>query len=132
MNSALIGEAHQSFSEDEIEELRETFDLFDIEGRGVIDLNDLKEALRSLHLDTKSPIVCETIFAINANAEINFDSFLKLLEEKLGDRRSKEGIERAFKLLDWDKSNGIDEKDLKKIMRAVSYTHLTLPTNREV
>ncbi len=95
-----------SFTEDEIEELREAFNLFDTEGRGTINPKDLKGAMQSLGFETKNPIIYNIIAEMDTGSDegITFDSFLNTLAAKLGDRQSQEGIGRIFELFDADKS----------------------------
>jgi len=98
-------EPKQGFTEDEIEELREAFNLFDTEGKGIINPRDLKGAMQSLGFETKNPIIYNIIAEMDTGEEgMSFDDFLNILGAKLGDRQSKEGIERIFELFDSDKS----------------------------
>lgn len=94
----------QGFTEDEIEELREAFNLFDTEGRGVINPQDLRGAMQSLGFETKNPIIFNIIAEMDAGEEMSFEDFLNALGSKLGDRQSKEGIARIFDLFDTDQS----------------------------
>ena len=93
-----------SFSEDEIEELKEAFNLFDTEGKGQINPKDLKGAMQSLGFETKNPIIYNIIAEMDTGEEITFDNFINMLSTKLGDRQSKEGIDRIFELFDFDKN----------------------------
>lgn len=52
-------------TEDEIEEIREAFNLFDTEGTGRVDPRELKAAMQSLGFDQKNP----TIFNMIADLE---------------------------------------------------------------
>jgi Ca2+-binding EF-hand superfamily protein len=52
-------------TEDEIEELREAFNLFDTEATGKIDPRELKSAMQSLGFESKNP----TIFNMIADLE---------------------------------------------------------------
>ena len=98
-------EPRQGFTEDEIEELKEAFNLFDTEGKGVINPRDLKGAMQSLGFETKNPIIYNIIAEMDTGEEgMTFEDFLNVLGAKLGDKQSKEGIERIFELFDTDKS----------------------------
>ena len=52
-------------TEDEIEEIREAFNLFDTEGTNHVDPRELKAAMQSLGFDSKNP----TIFNMIAELE---------------------------------------------------------------
>ena len=118
--SASIENSHQGFTEDEVQELREAFNLFDTEGRGTINPKELRAVMQSLDFETKNPIIYEIVSNMNTGAEgIAFEPFLEILATKLGDRKSKEGIDRIFQLFDYDKSNTIDINDLRRITKEI-------------
>ena len=116
-----VEEPRQGFTEDEIEELKEAFNLFDTEGKGAINPRDLKAAMQSLGFETKNPIIFSIISDMDTGSEegITFDAFLNILAGKLGDRQSKEGISRIFELFDCDKNGNVDINDLKKITKEI-------------
>ena len=86
--------------------MKEAFNLFDTEGKGVINPKDLKSAMQSLGFESKNPIIYNIISEMDngTNEGITFDDFLNTLAAKLGDRQSQEGISRIFELFDCDKS----------------------------
>ena len=104
LKSSASPNLQQGFTEDEIEELKEAFNLFDTEGKGVINPQDLRGAMQSLGFETKNPIIYNIIADMDSGAEMTFEDFLNALGSKLGDRQSKEGISRIFELFDTDKS----------------------------
>jgi Ca2+-binding EF-hand superfamily protein len=106
-------------TEDEIDEIREAFNLFDNEGTGMIDPKELKAAMQSLGFESKNP----TIYGMFADLErechgpIDFDRFLDGITSKLGDRESKEGIQKIFNLFDTERKGSISLKDLKRVSK---------------
>ena len=105
-------EIKSGFTEDEIEELKEAFNLFDTECKGFIDPKELKAAMQSLGFiylgfDAKNPIIFNIISSMDTGEYengINFDQFIQTLSAKLGDKESKEGIANIFSLFDTDKN----------------------------
>ena len=98
-------------TEDEIEEIREAFNLFDTDGSGMIDPKELKAAMQSLGFESKNPVIYAMIADLDTpeNASgINFDHFLDSITAKLGNKESKDGIARIFDLFDDDKSGNIN------------------------
>jgi Ca2+-binding EF-hand superfamily protein len=79
-------------TEDEIEEIREAFSLFDTDSSGVIDPKELKAAMQSLGFEQKNPTIYAMIADLdtheNANG-INFDRFLDAITDKLGNKESR-------------------------------------------
>ena len=121
--SSLAGRSRKTdrpgLTEDEIDEIREAFNLFDNEGSGVIDPKELKAAMQSLGFESKNP----TIYQMFADLErechgpIDFERFLDGITSKLGDRESKEGIQKIFNLFDTDRKGSISLKDLKRVSK---------------
>ena len=108
---------------EEIDEIRQAFDLFDTNGTGKIDPRELKAAMQSLGFDSKNP----TIFSLIADLDtpeavkkggIDFDAFVDAINQKLGDKDTKEGIARIFNLfIDDPTSETITLNALKKIAK---------------
>lgn len=112
-------------TEDEIEEIREAFGLFDTDSSGVIDPKELKAAMQSLGFEQKNP----TIYAMIADLDnhenqggINFDKFLDAITDKLGNKDSKSGISRIFELFDDDHSGCINVHNLRRVAKELGET----------
>ena len=112
-------------TEDEIEEIREAFALFDTDGSGVIDPRELKAAMHSLGFESKNPTIYSMIAELdtheNANG-INFDQFLDAITDKLGNKESREGIYRIFQLFDDEKSGSIHIHNLRRVAKELGET----------
>merc|ERR1719214_71247 len=86
--------------QDEIEEIKEAFDLFDTDQSGEVDLKELRSAMQSLGYESKN----ETIFTMiteldkDGNASLSFEEFLELMAGKEGkdEKESREEIEKVF------------------------------------
>ena len=81
-------------TEDEIEELREAFNLFDTEATGKIDprykwssSRELKSAMQSLGFESKNPTIFNMIADLESEGrEVDFEEFLDAITAKLGDK----------------------------------------------
>ena len=110
-------------SQDEVDEIRQAFDLFDTNQTGKIDPKELKAAMTSLGFDSKNPTIFQLIADLDTpeNAKkggIDFESFVEAINNKLGDKETKEGIERIFNLfIDDPNSNTINLASLRRIAR---------------
>lgn len=110
-------------TEEEIEEIKEAFTMFDTQGNGTIDPKELKAAMNSLGFEKKSPTVYEMICDLEQlGGEINFDDFLDAISNKLGNRETKEGINRIFDLFDDDKSGTINLNNIRRVARELGET----------
>jgi len=103
---------------EEVDEIRQAFDLFDTNGTGKIDPKELKAAMQSLGFDSKNPTIYQLIADLDTarNGGISFDDFVGAINDKLGDKESKEGIRRIFDLfIDEPNADTITLSSLKKI-----------------
>lgn len=69
---------------DEVEEIREAFKLFDADGSGTIDPRELKEAMLSLGLGSRTSTVASMVaqFDVAGAGRIDFEQFLDLMTAK--------------------------------------------------
>lgn len=110
-------------SHDEIEEIRQAFDLFDTNQTGRIDPAELKAAMQSLGFDTKNPTIYQLIADLdtpenNKNGGIDFQNFVDAINDKLGDKETRDGIQRIFDLfIDDPNQNTINLTSLRRIAR---------------
>ena len=96
-------------TEEEVEEIREAFSMFDTQGKGTIDPKELKSAMNSLGFQKKSPTVYEMICELEQlGSEIDFEEFLDAISSKLGNRETREGVDKIFDLFDDDKTDTIN------------------------
>ena len=110
-------------SSEEVDEIKQAFDLFDTNGTGKIDPKELKAAMQSLGFDSKNPTIYQLIADLDTpeaerNGGISFDDFVDAINDKLGDKESKEGIRRIFDLfIDDPNADTITLSSLKKISK---------------
>ena len=107
------------FSDAQIEEIREAFNLFDTDGSGSIDYKELKAAMRALGFDTKKEELHKIIAEIDADGsgEIEFPEFMQMMTGKMGKIDSDEEITKLFKRFDANGKGHIDSNDLRQIAK---------------
>jgi len=106
-------------TDDEIEELRQAFDLFDTDGSGTIDPKELRAAMQSLGFEAKNQTIYQMIKDIDKDGtgEIDFDEFLDLMTSRLAGSDTKEDVQKIFELFDDDKTGYISLQNLKRVAR---------------
>merc|ERR1712216_436593 len=111
-------------TEDEVEEIREAFNLFDTDGSGTIDPKELKVAMQSLGFESKNPTIYQMIADLDKHGagHIDFEEFLDAITSKLGDKETKSGISKIFALFDDDKTGTISLKNLKRVAKELGET----------
>merc|ERR1711975_136704 len=92
-------------SEEQLDEIREAFSLFDSDASGAIDVRELKAAMRALGFDIEN----------DGNGTIEFAEFLGMMTGKMGEKDSREDIEKVFKLFDDDGTSKISFKNLARV-----------------
>lgn len=72
-------------TEEQKQEIKEAFDLFDTENSGVIDAKELKVAMRALGFEPKKEEVRRILQEIDKNGEgvIRFEEFLDIMTGKM-------------------------------------------------
>ncbi len=111
-------------TEDEIEEIKEAFDLFDTDGSGTIDPKELKAAMQSLGFDAKNQTIFQMISDLDRNksGDIDFDEFLDMMTARMSDKDTREDINKVFRLFDDDGTGSISLKNLRRVARELGET----------
>ncbi len=111
-------------SEDDIEEIKEAFDLFDSDGSGTVEPRELKSAMVSLGFEAKNATLFHVVSELDKDGSgaIDFEEFLGMMSSQMGDHATQEEIRGIFTLFDLDKTGHINIKNLKKIARDLGET----------
>ncbi|ROL41094.1 Centrin-1 [Anabarilius grahami] len=106
-------------TEEQKQEIKEAFDLFDTDGSGTIDVKELKVAMRALGFEPKKEEIKKMIADIDKEGSgvINFNDFLSMMTQKMSEKDSKEEILKAFRLFDDDCTGKISFKNLKRVAK---------------
>ncbi|CAI8038001.1 Centrin-1 [Geodia barretti] len=106
-------------TEEQKQEIREAFDLFDADGSGAIDAKELKVAMRALGFEPKKEEIRRMIADIDKDGSgtIDFNEFLHMMTAKMGEKDSKEEILKAFRLFDDDETGKISFNNLKRVAK---------------
>lgn len=108
-------------SSEEIDELHEAFKLFDADGTGEIDPQELKRAMQSLGYDVKNQMVYQVLESIDKDdaggKTIDFNDFLDLMTARMSSKDSREDILKVFRLFDDDNKGKISLDNLRRVAR---------------
>jgi Ca2+-binding EF-hand superfamily protein len=122
-SKAPVKKERPGLTEDEIEEIKEAFNLFDTDGSGKIDPKELKAAMQSLGFDNKNPTIYQMIADLeNEGKEVDFEQFLDAITSKLGDKETRSGINKIFDLFDDEKNDEINLNNLKRVAKELGET----------
>ncbi|XP_068960973.1 centrin-4-like [Petaurus breviceps papuanus] len=106
-------------TEEQKQEIKEAFDLFDVDGSGSIDVKELKIAMRALGFEPKKEEIKKMIAEIDKEGfgTINFEDFFAMMSVKMSEKDEKEEILKAFKLFDDDCTGSITLKNIKRVAK---------------
>ncbi|WFD19514.1 Calcium-binding component of the spindle pole body (SPB) half-bridge [Malassezia caprae] len=106
-------------SEDQRQEIREAFDLFDTDKDGAVDYHELKVAMRALGFDLKKAEVLEILRDNDTTGTglMEWPAFNRVLTERIAARDPREEILRAFALFDEDNTGKISLRNLKRVAK---------------
>lgn len=125
-------------SKNQLEEIREAFDLFDTDGSGTIDVRELRIAMRALGFEPRKEELQQLVSsvtggggstsagssaqpAVGASAGnmtsdvITFAQFVQIMTHKMSQRDSREEMLKAFVLFDTDGTGKISFQNLKRV-----------------
>lgn len=113
-------------TEEQQQEVREAFELFDTDKDSRIDAHELKVAMRALGFDVRKEEVLRILQDLGKDEgeTIEFSEFHDIMKVKISERDPHEEIERAFRLFDEDGTGVITVANLKRIARELG-EHLT-------
>lgn len=106
-------------TEEQRQEIKEAFDLFDTDGSGSIDAKELKVAMRALGFEPKKEEIRKMISDVDTDGSgtIDFNEFMDMMTAKMSEKDSREEILKAFRLFDDDETGEITFKNLKRVAR---------------
>merc|ERR1711966_92387 len=103
-----------ALSDEQLDGIREAFSLFDSDASGMIDVRELKAAMRALGFEVKNEELKKMVMDVDndGNGTIEFAEFLQMMTGKMGEKDTREDIEKVFKLFDDDNTNKISFRNL--------------------
>merc|ERR1711937_597390 len=104
-------------TDEQMEEIREAFGLFDGDASGAIDVRELKAAMRALGFEVKNEELKKMVADVDSDGsgQIEFGEFLEMMTGKMGEKDSRQDIEKVFKLFDDDNTNKISFRNLARV-----------------
>ncbi|OQR92542.1 caltractin [Achlya hypogyna] len=107
----------EALDDEQMEEIKEAFSLFDTDGSGSIDARELKAAMRALGFQVKKAEVRKMIADIDKdeNGTIEFENFVEMMTSRMNSRDTREEVLKIFRLFDDDNTGKISFKNLKRV-----------------
>ena len=112
-----------ALKQEQIDELKEAFDLFDADGSGQIDFRELKAAFKALGFKVPKDELQKMFNDVDTDGsgEIEFPEFLQLMTAKTTND-TREATDKVFKMFDDDGDGQITLKNLKRVAKELGET----------
>jgi len=109
----------KQLSYEQMEEIKEAFDLFDVDHSGSIDYRELKAAMKALGVAVDKSELRKMITDVDADGSgsVELPEFITMMTAKMGDTDTKEEIEKVFKMFDSSNRGKIEYTDFKRICK---------------
>ncbi|KFO27794.1 Centrin-3 [Fukomys damarensis] len=109
----------RELTEEQKQEIKDAFELFDTDKDEAIDYHELKVAMRALGFDVKKADVLKILkdYDREATGKITFEDFNEVVTDWILERDPHEEILKAFKLFDDDDSGKISLRNLRRVAR---------------
>ena len=107
------------FTEFDIVELKNAFDIFDQDKSGSIDIKELKSQIESQGLEFTNADIFQLVLEIDSDnsGQIEFPEFLNLISGQTSDENSKSEIKKVFNVFDIEKKGHISFNNLKELVQ---------------
>ncbi|KAJ3184073.1 Calcium-binding component of the spindle pole body (SPB) half-bridge [Gaertneriomyces sp. JEL0708] len=109
-------------TEEQKQEIREAFELFDTDKDNALDYHELKVAMRALGFDAKKPEVLKILREYEQDGRsglIAWDEFNKVMTQKILSRDPMEELRKAFQLFDDEGTGKISLRNLRRIAKEI-------------
>ncbi|KAH3680556.1 hypothetical protein WICPIJ_008247 [Wickerhamomyces pijperi] len=105
--------------EEQKQEIREAFNLFDMNNDGFLDFHELKVAIKALGFEYSKQEVLQLIHQYDRDERnlMHYEDFFAIMGEKVLNRDPLEEIRRAFRLFDEDNTGKISLRNLRKVAK---------------
>ncbi|XP_072514447.1 centrin-3 [Salminus brasiliensis] len=109
----------RELTDEQRDEIKEAFELFDTDKDKEIDYHELKVAMRALGFEVKKVDVLKILkdYDREGTGKITFEDFREVVTDRILARDPKEEILKAFKLFDDDDSGKISLRNLRRVAR---------------
>merc|ERR1712205_39229 len=113
------GKKQKELTEEQKQEIKEAFDLFDTDGSGNIDAKELENAMQALGFEPKKAEIKKMVDDLDKDGDgtVDWDEFVLLMSGKMSDKDLKDDMIKAFKLFDSDSTGKVSFKNLEAVAK---------------
>lgn len=94
--------------------------IFDEDGSGSIDPQEIVKVLEEVGLDKRNQYVVKIVWALReTNKILNFEEFVDVVCTQIGEYKTRDGLQRVWKLYDKEETGVVRFEQLKEICRSI-------------
>jgi len=111
-------------NEEQVEEFKEAFNLFDKDSDGIISTREVQTVMRSFGLNPSESEMGEMLNEVDpdGNGEVRFQPFLGMIAKRLKDTETEAEILEAFQVFDPDNKGVVAAAELKHVCKELGET----------
>jgi len=109
----------KKLTDEQVQQIAQAFQLFDTDGSGTIETQELKIAMRALGFEPKQEEIDKMVRDVDddGSGSVDYPEFLEMMAHKILNRDPAEEIDKAFKLFDDDQTGRVSFKNLKRVAK---------------
>merc|ERR1712216_606380 len=109
----------KNLTDEQKNELRDAFDLFDTDGSGAVDFTELHTAMKALGFEPKKEEIAKMVKEMDkdGDATVDFAEFCKMMAEKMNQKDGKEELMKGFKIFYDDNTGKISFKNFQRVAK---------------
>jgi len=109
----------KKLTDEQVSQIAQAFQLFDTDGSGTIETQELKIAMRALGFEPKQEEIDKMVRDVDddGSGSVDYPEFLEMMAHKILNRDPVEEIDKAFKLFDDDQTGRVSFKNLKRVAK---------------
>jgi len=113
-----MAESDYKMSEEQVAELKQAFNEFDVDGGGTINTRELGYAMRAMGMNPTEAELLDLIneYDTDGSGQIEFPEFCNMMSDKMNTVNDEDMIRMAFRVLDKDGSGTISAKSFTHLM----------------
>ena len=121
MSKLTIKSKKPQYSEEQILEVKEAFNVFDSDQKGGLDARELKAAISALNIKITNEEIRNIYsdFGKDIREKITLEEFMEIVIPRLPDRHTKDYIQKIFQYFDLENTGKITARHLKKIAEEI-------------
>eukprot|EP00743_Colponemidia_sp_Colp-15_P000517 GILK01000582.1.p1 GENE.GILK01000582.1~~GILK01000582.1.p1 ORF type:complete len:198 (+),score=52.14 GILK01000582.1:54-596(+) len=116
--------AKPGLREEEVIEIKEAFDLFDMDGGGTIDPKEMLAAIKAMGLAGNIQTITSMIHDMDADGSgsVDFQEFIDMMTASMDEKTSRDDTYRVFQYMDLERTNQLTFANVKRVAAELGET----------